>query len=312
MRREFGLEQVVRDDASVVTVGTFDGVHRGHQAILRYLLKRAQEQGGRSVAVSFSPHPREVLRGEAVSLLTTLEERAALLEALGLDRFIVLPFTRDFAALSAADFVKEILVDRIGLHEVVMGYDHGFGSGREGNVQVMKELGQRYGFTVDVIPPQIVAEHVVSSTEIRMRLAEEGNVTMAAALLGRPYRLEGVVVRGDGRGRQIGFPTANLEVADPRKLLPLQGVYAVRVGIEAGPVRYGGMMNIGQRPTFNGSALRSEVHLFDFDKDLYGRTLRIEFVERMRAEQRFASVEALREQLFADQVRCRDALASLP
>ncbi|RMH66585.1 MAG: bifunctional riboflavin kinase/FAD synthetase [Bacteroidetes bacterium] len=306
MKREYGLDQITRDPASMVTVGTFDGVHRGHQVLIRYLIERARSHGGRSVVVSFDPHPREVVRGEAVPLLTTIDERAELCEQLGLDRFIVIPFTHAFSRLGAAEFVEQILVGRIGMQEVVVGYDHGFGHNREGGHALLEDLGRRLGFAVHVIPAQIVEQEVVSSTEIR-RALEAGNVRTAAALLGRRYSFDGIVVEGDRRGRTIGFPTANLRPTHPRKILPRPGVYAVRVRLPEGGW-WGGMMNLGQRPTFDGTGLRPEVHLFEFEGDLYGRQLRVEFVERLRDERRFASLEGLVEQLSRDRVRSLDVL----
>lgn len=314
MKREFGLEQIKHDPTSVVTVGTFDGVHVGHQAIIRYLVNRAADKEGTSVVVSFSPHPREIVHGEDVPLLTTIEERADALANLGVDRFIILPFTKEFSRLKAEAFVEDILVGRIGLQEVVIGYDHAFGRDRRGDADLLETLGSRHGFSVDVIPPQVVEEHVVSSTEIR-ELIGAGDVGTAAQLLNRRYSLLGTVVRGDGRGQEIGFPTANLQVEHPRKVIPRVGVYAVKVtimsdpggGDEPDPLR--GMMNIGHRPTFGRRELSLEVHLLDFSGDLYGRDLRVEFVERMRDERRFESKEALVEQLSEDRSRCMDLLS---
>lgn len=312
MKREYGLDQITHDERSVVTVGTFDGVHRGHQAIVRYLVERAHEQGGQSVVVSFDPHPRAVVQGEEVPLLTTPEERAELLEGLGLDRFIVIPFTRDFSNLSAEAYVEKILIERIGLKEIVIGYDHRFGSDRKGDPELLRRMGAQRGFTVDVISPQEVEGYgVVSSSAIRRALREEGDPQRAARMLGRPYRLQGTVVRGSGRGKEIGFPTANIEPDDARKLVPRRGVYAVRVRVERDGGGYDGMMNIGQRPTFDGTGLHLEVHLLAFEDDLYGEKLRVEFVQRLRNEQKFASVEALKEQLLKDRERCRSALESL-
>lgn len=314
MKREFGLDQIRHDSTSVVTVGTFDGVHVGHQAIIRYLVNRAADKDGTSVVVSFSPHPREVVHGEEVPLLTTIDERADALSELGVDRFIIVPFTKEFSQLTAEQFVSEILVDRIGLQEIVIGYDHAFGRDRRGDADLLERLGSRYGFSVDVIPPQVVEEHVVSSSEIR-DLIGKGDVATAAQLLSRRYSLRGTVVKGDGRGSQIGFPTANLQVDHPRKVVPAVGVYAVEVRIlsrndsrgEEEPL--GGMMNIGYRPTFGRRDLTLEVHLLDFDGDLYGRDLRVEFVERMRDERKFESKEALIEQLSKDRSRCTQLLS---
>jgi len=308
MKKEFGLEQIEKDGASVVTVGSFDGVHVGHQAIIRYLVQRAGRREGRSVAVTFEPHPREVLTGHAVPLLTTIDERAQALEALGLDRFIVLPFTQAFAALPPEAFVA-LLVERIGLREIVVGYDHRFGHGRRGDVALLQAMGAQRGFTVDVIPPQAVDQHVVSSTEIRRLLTEAGDVTEAASMLGRRYALTGTVVQGNRRGRTIGYPTANLAVAPPNRVQPRQGVYAVQVQVDAEERWYGGMMNIGYRPTFDGGGgLHLEVHLFDFDRAIYGCRVRVAFLKRVRDEQKFGSVDALVAQLREDERQCRHIL----
>lgn len=310
MKREYGLDQISTDSSSVVTVGTFDGVHVGHRAILRYLVNRAAEQSGTSVVMSFDPHPREVVHGEEVALLTTIEERAEVMEKLGIDRFIVIPFTEEFSKLQAGSFVRDILVKRIGLQEIVIGYDHAFGRDRRGDAELLADLGTEHGFTVDIIPAQVVEEHVVSSTEIRAALTESGDVKLAAQMLGRPYSLKGTVIEGDGRGRTIGFPTANLSVDHPRKTIPAAGVYAVRVYVPTGDPHevYAGMMNIGFRPTFEGQGFAAEVHLLEFDGNLYGQDLRIEFVDRMRDERKFESVEALMEQLSRDRSRCMQLL----
>ena len=311
MKRSFGVDGLAVDAGSVLTVGTFDGVHLGHQAIIRYLVERARIQGGRSVVVSFDPHPREVVHGEAVPLLTTLEERAAELEALGLDGFVVLPFTPAFARLSPSAFIEEVLVRHIGLQEIVIGYDHGFGRGRSGGREDLERLGRKHGFSVDVIPGQVVAEHVVSSTQVRRQLLDGGAVKDAARLLGRYYSLAGTVVLGSQRGRTLGYPTANLSVNHPRKVVPAEGVYAVNARVSGEASRMGGMMNIGTRPTFDGEDTRLEVHLFDVSRDLYGQELRVEFVERIRPEVRFDSVEALKKQLSKDRARCMAALKVL-
>ncbi len=304
MKREIGWDDLERDDTSVVTVGTFDGVHRGHQVIIDHLLERAAERSGPSTLISFDPHPRSVVHGDTIPLLTTVEERASLLEALGLDRLVVIPFSSDFAQLSPKDYVKEILVERVGLQEVTVGYDHRFGRKRAGDVDLLQTLGERFGFDVDVIPPQKVDQHVVSSRDIRERLREEGDVSTAAELLGRPYQLQGVVSRGEGRGREIGYPTANIALQDPRKLVPKRGVYATRVELPSGET-CGGMMNIGRRPTFDEMEVTVEVHLFDFEGDLYGRTLSVQFVQRLRDEQKFDSPDALAMQLSKDERHCR-------
>ena len=306
MTREAG-DAIRPDPRSVVTTGTFDGVHLGHQAIIRYLVDRAEQTGGVPTVVTFDPHPRAVLRGVEVPLLTTLDERADRLAALGVGRFVVVPFSRDLSLLEPEDYVRDVLVGRVGMREIVVGYDHRFGRRARGDRQLLDALGPDLGFTVDVIPEQIEDDVTVSSTEIRRALLDDGDARHAAALLGRPYRITGTVVRGDARGRTIGYPTANVRPADPRKLVPRSGVYAVRVGGAGGPAL--GMMNVGTRPTFEtDGATTVEVHLFNVDADLYGRTLAVDVVARLRDERRFDGVEALVAQLGRD----RDAaLAAL-
>lgn len=310
MKREFGPDEIRHDPSSVVTIGTFDGVHRGHLAIMRYLIERARGRGGTSTVVSFDPHPREVLRGEPIPLLTTLDERAAILDDIGIDRFVVLPFTRSFSQMPARTFVEDVLVDRVGLQEVAIGYDHQFGRDREGNADLLMELGKKRGFTVDIIPAQVVNADVVSSSEIRRTLGR-GEVRRAAEMLSRRYSFTAQVVEGDRRGRTIGFPTANLSLTEPRKIVPADGVYAVRVRVGTAGEEMGGMMNIGLRPTVDGKTRTLEVHLLNFDGNLYGENLQVEFVERLRDEKRFASLEDLTKQLHEDRSRCKAALESL-
>ena len=306
MKREFGLERIERDVNSVISVGSFDGVHLGHRRILDYLIQRSHARGASSVVVSFDPHPREVLSGQTVPLLTTIEERAKLLDAVGLDRFIVLPFTMEFSELSAETFVRRILVDKIGMTEIIVGHDHGFGRGRRGNTDLLRSLGRLLGFNVDVVSAHVLDSGIVSSSTVRRRL-HSGDVLGASRLLGRLYSVTAKVMPGDGRGRKIGYPTANLNVSPNRKVLPRQGVYAVQIEVDGG--QYGGMMNIGVRPTFeDASEVRAEVHLFDCDIDLYGRTIDVSFVSRIRDEIKFAGRSDLAAQLKDDESACRKAL----
>ncbi|MBO6577340.1 MAG: bifunctional riboflavin kinase/FAD synthetase [Rhodothermales bacterium] len=294
---------------AVVTIGTFDGVHRGHQAILRFLVERAEARGGVPVLLTFDPHPREIITGTPVPLLTTPQERAALVAGFGVKETVILPFDADMAAMSAEQFVEQILVDRLHADCVVIGYDHGFGKGRRGNEALLRTLGPEMGFDVEVIPAQEVDATVVSSTTVRKALMDDGDVAAAASMLGRPYRWRGLVVEGDRRGRTIGFPTANLDPTAPRKIVPRDGVYVVTA--QLGERRIGGMMNIGTRPTFDGLARRQEVHLLDFEGDLYGSVLSVEFRERLRDERRFDGIESLVQQLNADEARCRDLLKGI-
>lgn len=307
MTREYGFDEIARDGSSVLTTGTFDGVHLGHRAILRYLVDRARATGGKATVVTFNPHPREVLAGDPVPLLTTIPERADLMEALGIDRFVVLPFTRDLSLLEPEAYVEEVLLAAVGMQEIVIGYDHRFGRHRRGDRALLEGLGAARGFTVDVIPEQVVQGHSVSSSEVRRALAA-GEARRAAELLGRLYSFAGTVVRGDQRGRRIGFPTANVQPEHRHKLIPAPGVYAVRCETLGG--RWDGMMNVGRRPTFEeDGALTVEVHLFGFEGDLYGRPLRVDVAARLRDERRFDGVGALTAQLHEDRAEAIRALA---
>lgn len=308
MTREFGFDHITWDDRSVLTTGTFDGVHLGHQAILRYLVERAHEIGGAPTLVTFDPHPREVLAGTPMALLTTLNERADVAEALGMERFVVIPFSRDLSLLEPEAYVEDILMERVGLREIVIGYDHRFGRERRGDRATLERLGREHGFSVDVIPEQVESGVTVSSTEVRRVLVEKGDARRAAELLGRPYHLAGTVVRGDQRGRTIGYPTANLHPTDSRKVIPAAGVYAVRATLPDGLSR-GGMMNIGRRPTFEVDGPEAvEVHLFDFEGNLYGRTLAVDLIARLRDEKRFDGPKALISQLHEDQAEAKRIL----
>ncbi len=304
MKLEAGLEQITRDTASVVTVGVFDGVHVGHQAVLASLVNRAKRCGGISTLITFDPHPRKVLHNENIQLLTTVEEKVGLLASQGLERLVVMPFTRSLAALSPQDFVRKFLYDRIGLREIIVGYDHRFGKGRAGDVNLLRQMGCKYGFDVTTINARAVGQDIVSSNKIRMHLRTDGNVRQAQAMLGRPYGLTGTVTRGEGRGHTLGYPTANLALLDSRKLIPKRGVYAVQAHWDS--CKRGGMMNIGTRPTVaSNGRTHLEVHLFDTDEVLYGLTLEVQFVTRIRDEIRFLSLGALREQLSHDEAVCR-------
>jgi riboflavin kinase/FMN adenylyltransferase len=283
---------------TIVTVGTFDGVHRGHQAVLAEITRRARAQRLASLLVTFDPHPLEVVNPAAAPKLLTLpDEKRALLAQTDLDRLEVLPFTHELSQLEPEAFVRDILLGRFGMRELVLGFDHGFGRGRSGDVALLQRLGALDGFAVDMVDAVLDGGHAISSTLIRTAVAH-GNFAAAARWLGRPYALRGTVERGVGRGRTIGVPTANLAAPHPRKLLPPDGVYAVRVAWR--DRRYGGMMNQGSRPTFGLEARVLEVHLFDFTGDLYGETVTVEWVRRLRDVQAFPSREALVAQLGRD------------
>ncbi|HET7321448.1 MAG TPA: bifunctional riboflavin kinase/FAD synthetase [Longimicrobiaceae bacterium] len=283
---------------TVITVGTFDGVHRGHHEVLEEIVRRARRTDRRSALVTFEPHPLQVVRPEAAPpLLTTLEEKKPLLAASGLDYAVFLPFTPVLQRYPARRFVEEILLGRLGMQELVMGYDHGFGRGREGSVETLRELGAELHFGVDVVEAVERGGEPVSSTRIRHALAE-GDVVAAARGLGRPYSLQGPVVHGSHRGREIGFPTANIAIADAHKLLPLEGIYAVHGWV--GADRLPGLLHLGPRPTFPGEPPSVELHLLDFSGDLYGQELRVDFCARLRGVEAYDTVEALVAQMRAD------------
>src|SRR4051812_13650903 len=292
---------------TVITVGTFDGVHRGHRDVVERLVKRARSLKIPSVLVTFEPHPLEIVNPSAAPLLlTTHYEKQEVLAETGIDYLAVIPFTAELAAYSAEDFVELILRRCFRLRELLIGYDHGFGRQRAGNVDVLKMLGDRDGFRVEVVAPVSTPDgHSVSSTFIRRAVAG-GDLLRAAESLGRPYSLSGRVIQGAQRGRTIGFPTLNLGPPPPRKLLPPEGVYAVRVQTPGG--HFGGMMNLGPRPTFGDAATSLEAHLFDSAGDFYGQTVRLDFIARLRETRKFSSPDALREQLKLDEKNARRAL----
>ncbi len=291
----------------VATVGTFDGVHRGHWAVLEEIARRAAARGGSSLLVTFDPHPLEIVNPQAAPLLlTTPEEKRLILAQSPVDRAAFVRFTRALADFPPERFVREVLEREFDIAELVIGYDHGFGRGRSGDVAFLREIGSRDGFAVDVVPAVLIEGRAVSSTSIRRAVAG-GDLASAARALGRAYSVTGPVVKGAGRGGALlGAPTVNLARPHPRKLLPPDGVYAVRVSWRGGS--HGGMANLGPRPTFGEHERGLEAHLFDFAGDAYGETVTVEFVRRLRDTRRFESPAALARQLEADR---RDALAAL-
>lgn len=297
------LKDAERVPNSVLTVGTFDGVHAGHRAIIDKVVEKAKKRDARSVLVTFDPHPRNIINpGDAgIKLLTTLQERSEILYELGIDTMIVIPFDRDFSLLSSEEFIRDIIHKKIGVSEFVIGYDHQFGRNREGTIETIEELGEELGFDSYVVSKREVGEKTVSSTAIRNAISEDGDVEEAARLLQRPYRLNGTVVHGDKRGKEIGFPTANIKPEHVNKIIPKDGVYAVNIRIDE--KWYGGMMNIGTRPTFEGSVQTLEVHIFDFDEDIYGKEIQVRFINRIRDEKKFDGKEDLIDQLKEDKKR---------
>jgi riboflavin kinase / FMN adenylyltransferase len=296
---------------SVVTVGSFDGVHLGHQAVVKEVCERALRQGAAAVMVTFEPHPGSVLtKGAATPRLTTALERLEFAAELGLDRLLILRFDAELAALPAEEFVTRVLLGRIGMRELVIGADHGFGQGRGADSTTLPALGERLGFAVAVVDPvPDAAGQAVSSTRIRSALAS-GELGRVAEWLGRPYRLSARVVPGAGRGRTIGVPTINLDGPPPEKALPPDGVYAALV--EWGGGTAGAMLNQGARPTVGDARRSLEAHLFGVEQNLYGRMVRIEWVERLRDVRRFESLDALRAQLALDREAALSVLARTP
>jgi riboflavin kinase/FMN adenylyltransferase len=286
------------EGGTVATVGTFDGVHRGHWAVLQEIRERALAAGRRSVLVTFHPHPLRVVNPDlAPELLTTPTEKKEILAESGLDYAVFLPFTVALSRYSPRRFVEEILHGRLGVQELVIGYDHGFGRGRSGDVDTLRDIGRQLGFAVDVVAPVRAGDETVSSTRIRTAV-EQGDMDEAAEGLGRPYSLRGLVVRGDGRGRTLGFPTANLSVLGGDKLIPPEGIYAVRGVLRSGT--FPGALHLGPRPTFRGSPPTIELHLMGFEGDLYGEDVRVDFVRRLRPVRPFSSVESLVGQMKED------------
>jgi riboflavin kinase / FMN adenylyltransferase len=294
---------------SVITVGTFDGVHIGHRDLLAHVTKRAAARSLPSLLVTFDPHPLEIVNPTAAPpLLSTTEEKLEAIAESGLEYAAIVPFTSALAGLDAAEFVERILIERFCVRELIIGYDHGFGRRRAGDVNMLRELGKRHDFAVGVVDAVSVAGLPISSSAIR-RAVSYGDLTGAQRMLGRRYSFSGRVGRGDERGRLLGFPTLNVRIESARKLLPPTGVYAVLVQSEHGS--FGGMMNLGPRPTFGDSALSLEVHLFDASGDWYESCVRVEFVQRLRDTLRFDSPDALVAQLRADERAARAALTQV-
>lgn len=287
---------------AVVTIGTFDGVHFGHQKILKKVISLAEKKHGESVLVTFWPHPRFILRpdDDSLKLLTTFEEKAALMASVGIDHIVKIPFTKEFSQLTSEEFTRKVLVEKIGTKHLVIGYDHRFGKNREGGFEELKANESKYGFKVEEIPKQEIDDVSVSSTKIRNALLS-GDISSANTYLGRHYSLSGTVVEGARLGRAIGFPTANLEIKEKYKLIPADGAYAVRA--EVGGAVFKGMMNIGIRPTVDGTSRTIETHLFDFHQDIYGTQIKISCISRIREETKFMSLDDLKQQLIKDKAK---------
>jgi riboflavin kinase / FMN adenylyltransferase len=309
MRIHRDLTQLPAFQRAVITIGTFDGVHTGHRQIIRQLQQVAQACQGETVIITFDPHPREVLQpgSNKVRLLTTLEEKTALLAAQGIDHLVVVPFTREFSDLSAREYLESFLIERFKPHTIIIGYDHRFGHNREGGLELLEAEQSRYGFQLVEIPQQVVHDLTVSSTKIRKSL-QEGDIQLANELLGYRYFLEGQVVHGDKIGRQLGYPTANMQLPDERKLVPAEGIYAITAQLRNSNDTLKGVMSIGTRPTFNGVDMRLEAHIFDFSGDIYGQLLKVELVSYLRGNLKFDNIEALIKQMDKDSLKAKEIL----
>jgi riboflavin kinase/FMN adenylyltransferase len=294
---------------AVVTIGTFDGVHLGHWKIISGIKELGEQTGGETVLLTFFPHPRMILHpeDETIKLINTIPEKAQLLEELGIEHLIITPFSRDFSNQSAEEYIRDILVNKIGTKKIVIGYDHRFGKDRQGGLDDLLRLGPGYGFDVVEIPEQDINEVAVSSTRVRSALLE-GKIDLANAFLGYPFFTTGTVVRGDQVGRQLGYPTANIVISEGYKLIPSDGIYAAKVKV-AGKV-YGGMAYIGSRPTVNGITRNIEVNIFDFDQDIYNQRISMEFLHFIRGDVRFSSLDELKTQIALDKVEVEKLLAT--
>ncbi len=303
MKTIHGIENFPASEGSIVTIGTFDGVHLGHQQILKQLIDTSQQSKLKSVLLTFFPHPRMVLQPDiSMRLIQTIEEREKALRKTGLDYLVIHPFSEKFSRLSADDYVKQILVDKLNVRKVVVGYDHRFGRNRTASLEDMYNYANIYDFEVIEIDAKKIKSTAVSSTKIRKAI-DQGDIALANSYLGDPFTLEGVVVHGDKRGRELSYPTANIELQNKHKIIPKQGVYLIQSDID-NQVVYG-MMNIGTKPTFDTTNPSIEVHFFDWNGDLYDQTLQVKLLKWIREEQKFGSVEELQAQIHADERYCR-------
>jgi riboflavin kinase/FMN adenylyltransferase len=299
MRIYQDLSEVTHDDNTIITLGTFDGIHVGHRFIIEEVVKKASDLGGRSFLITYHPHPRKVISGQnQINLLSTPSEKIELFETLGIENLLIVNFTKKFSQFSPEKFIDKFVVKGIGTKEIIIGYDHHFGKGRGGNQDYLKNMGNKSGFDVTIIPEYKMNNVTVSSSKIRSALLE-GDISTANEYLGRQYTFTGTVIEGDKRGKELGFPTANLKIDDEDKLLPVLGIYAVEITIK-GNKKYG-LLSVGKRPTFYESGdVVPEVYLFDFNEDIYGEDITVSLVERIRGEEKFASADELIEQMNKD------------
>ncbi|RFS19768.1 bifunctional riboflavin kinase/FAD synthetase [Chitinophaga silvatica] len=305
------LDQLPEFHNAVITIGTFDGVHAGHRFIIEQLQQAARQCGGETVIITFDPHPREVLQPKPnnIRLLTTLPEKIALLKQAGINHLVVVPFTKAFSEMPAISYLEDFLIKRFRPHTIIIGYDHRFGHNREGGLELLEKEQQQYGFQLIEIPKQIVHDLTVSSTKIRNSL-HEGSVKLANELLGYTYFLSGTVTHGDKMGRQLGYPTANLQLTDDRKLIPAEGIYAVLASINGG-TPLPAVMSIGNRPTFNGTDLRLEVHIFNFNEDIYDQEVNVSFIDYIRPNKKFDAIDALIQQMDKDSAEAKRIISEM-
>lgn len=293
------IDEIKFDKQTVLTLGTFDGIHLGHQQIIKRVLECSEENKLRNLIITFHPHPRKVINPEMqLKLLTTNEEQISILEKLGIQNLFIVNFTKQFSQLTPDEFIKNYLVDKIGLSRIVIGYDHHFGKGRGGDVEFLLASGKKYGFEVLQIKPFIIDNETVSSTKIRAAL-EVGDLKKVNKMLNRYYSFSGVVVEGDKRGRELGYPTANIKLSDEDKMLPQNGIYAVLVEIDG--IEYKALLSIGKRPTFyNDGKVVPEVYIYDFNNDIYGKEIKVNLIQKLRGEEKFNSAEELIRQMNID------------
>lgn len=294
------IKDLTKNKNTILTLGTFDGIHPGHLKIIDKLVGCSKEKGCRNAVLTFYPHPRTVLGNDkTIKMLTTQEEKIKLLEKHGVENLLTINFTKEFASLSAEDFIYDYLINGIGLREIVLGHDHHFGKGRKGNVELLKQIGAKEDFIVTTAEAYLIDGEVVSSTKIRNAIAQ-GDIAKATKLLSRNYEFSGIVIGGDKRGRELGYPTANIKLTSQEKLLPASGIYAVKVFLEN--ENHFGLLSIGNRPTFyNEGELVAEVYIYDFNREIYGKTVTVELVERLRGEEKFNSAEDLINQMNKDE-----------
>ena len=296
------IEDYDEDKRSVVTIGTFDGIHLGHQKILSRLIKSSKNKDLNSVVLTFFPHPRIILnKYNEVKMIDTLDEKIIHLNEIGIDSLVIHPFDKNFSLLSANQFIKDFLVDKLKIKHIIIGYDHRFGKGREASVTDLKNYADDYDFTVEEIKAQEIEKITVSSTKIRNSI-NQGDIKTTEKYLGRSFNLTGKIVKGDGLGKKINYPTANIFIEESYKIIPKDGVYLVETTIKN--KLFNGMMNIGHRPTIGTNVKSIEVHLFNFNEDIYGQVISIKMISKIRDEKKFSSIQALKEQLVKDENYC--------